>query len=74
MAVRNASMQLPDSAVKLDQLIQQRINGSLKVSSLKLLSCTTFALPNGCCMPCAHAACTATQCTVHVGVAYMDNI
>ena len=33
MAVRNVSMQLPDSALKLDQLIQQRINGSLKVSS-----------------------------------------
>ncbi len=48
MAVRNASMQLPDSALKLDQLIQQRINGSLKVSSLKPLSCATFALPNGC--------------------------
>ena len=48
MAVRNASMQLPDSAVKLDQLIQQRVNGTLKVSSIKLLSCATFALPNGC--------------------------
>lgn len=48
MAVRNASMQLPESAVKLDQLIQQRINGTLKVSSIKLLSCATFALLNGC--------------------------
>ncbi len=38
MAVRHASMQLPDSAIKLDQLIQQRINGSLKVSLLKPLS------------------------------------
>ena len=44
MAVRNVSMQLPDSAVKLDQLIQQRINGSLKVSALKLLSCTVQPL------------------------------
>ena len=48
MAVHNASMQLPDSAIEIDQLIQQRINGSLKVSSFKLLSCSTFALPNGC--------------------------
>lgn len=48
MAVRNASMQLPDSALMLDQLIQQRIDGSLKVISLKPLSCVAFVLQNGC--------------------------
>jgi len=47
MAACNASMQLPDSATKLDQLIQQRINGNLKVSSFELVSCGTSALPNG---------------------------
>ncbi|DBA83855.1 hypothetical protein WJX77_008056 [Trebouxia sp. C0004] len=43
VAVRNASMPLPDSAIKLDQLIQQRINGSLKfLDGLTLLAVTTL--------------------------------